>query len=209
MPPPFSTPGPSRLQHPQFHPQANQWESFDYPTHGEYQYQPNEDIEREGLEGSWKSSRRPGSNGMMNDPHGIDMEGDFDRPPISDQWEPGTNHPALPSPYHDPRSHLIIPEHHHQDPMNPYRHQQQLHYPTDKDLFPPQVYQTPQIQHQAQYHRSQTPLPTSKHYPDPIREISGDLEEVGVGEDKEEEIMEFGASTDEWKLLWSNRKGLR
>jgi hypothetical protein len=25
-------------------------------------------------------------------------------------------------------------------------------------------------------------------------------------QDEEEEIMEFGASTDEWKLLWSSRK---
>jgi hypothetical protein len=149
---------------------------------------------------------------MINDSHGIgiDIERDFDRPPISDQYQPRANNPALPSPYNDPLGHLFVPEHHHQDPMNLYRHQQRLHHPSDNNQSPPQVYQTPQVQHQPQYHRSQTPLPTSNHYhPDPIPEISGDLEEFGVGEDKEEEIMEFGASTDEWKLIWSNRKGLR
>jgi hypothetical protein len=151
---------------------------------------------------------------MINDPNGIgiDMGRDFDRPPISDQYEPQANHPALPSPYNDSLGYLV-PEHHHQDPMNPYRHQQRLHYPDDKNPFPPQVYQTPQIQHH-QYNgserRYQTPIPRSNHYqPDYSGPGLEDVREDDWGKDKEEEIMEFGASTDEWKLLWSSRKAAR
>jgi len=45
----------------------------------------------------------------------------------------------------------------------------------------------------------------SDHFHKDIR--ARDFREKDRLEDQEEEIMEFGASTDEWKLLWSTRKG--
>jgi hypothetical protein len=137
---------------------------------------------------------------------------DTDQLPILDQYDHQPNHLALPS--NDYPHDSFVDEQYHHNPMEPYRHQQHLHQIHDPTTFSPQVYQTPQIQHQPQYNESErrykTPIPSSNHYqPDHPGPVLEDVREGEPGEDKEEEIMEFGASTDEWKLLWSSRTASR
>ena len=145
----------------------------------------------------------PGT-GVEHDRHPMEV----DQAPILDNHDHQPNHLALP-PYYETQG-LLIPEQHQQDPMNRYRHQHQLHHPDH--TFRLQVYQTPQIEHH-QYNgfarRCETSIPDHhqlNNHGAGLEDRGEDLHEEGRVEDKEEEIMEFGASTDEWKLLWSSRK---
>lgn len=226
IPPPFSTTGPSRYRHesnlPSFYPQADQWESNEHLVSGEdqqHQYPPHEDIQKEGLQGFWKGRRPVSGSRAEQDRQGMSMFMDADQAPIQNQYDYQPNHPAQPS-HHEQQDHPFIPG---QYPINlnsPYRHQHHQHKVHDSTTFPPQAYLTPQIHNT--YHpydgsggRHHTPLPISIQSRDHRGPVSyyrheesraRDLREKERVEDQEEETMEFGASTDEWKLLWSSRK---
>jgi hypothetical protein len=80
--------------------------------------------------------------------------------------------------------------------------------PYSEQYFPPQAYQTPQLQNvhplgdlQAHY---QTPLPINSTYDYVTQAL-----DHGMEGEKEEEIAEYGASKDEWKTLWTSRKAFR
>jgi hypothetical protein len=220
IPPRFSTPRPSRLpnevKQAQFHSQTPQWDSIHHTARlgqdqDHYQGQPDEVCQEGGMEGFWKS-RRPGHDGIEEDAHVMGMGMDIDQAPIFPQYDPQHNRPALPF-YNDLHS-QSAPEHRPYDPMDHYHHQHQISQIPHSTISSPRGYLTTRIQHQPQYHGSErrhdTPIPNLTYdQPNHLGQISGNLEEEGVGEGKEEEIMEFGASKEEWKLLWSDREAFR
>jgi hypothetical protein len=222
IPPPFSMPGPSRLpnevKQAQFHSQTPQWDSIHHTARlgqdqDHHQGRPDEVSREKGMEGFWKSSR-PGHDRIEQDPYGMGMgmNMDIDQAPIFPPYDPQHNYPALPF-YNDLHS-QFVPEDHQQDTMDPYsRHQHQLHNLTTS---PPQAYFSPQAHDQLEYNGSErrydTPIPNlnSTYYQhNHPGQIPGNLEEEGAGGDKEEEIEQFGASKEEWKLLWLDRKAFR
>ena len=226
IPPPFCTPGPSRYRQeadiPPFQPRANQWESHEYFVSGKdqhHQYPPHEDIKKEGLEGFWTGRRPVPGSRAEQDRQGMSMVMDAGQAPIQNQYDYQPHHPAQPS-HNEQQDHPFIPGQYPINHNSPYQDQRQSHQIHDSTSFPRQAYFTPQIQNTYQPYnglegRHHTPLPISiqsRDHRGPVSDYrheesrARDLREKERVEVQEEEVMEFGASTDEWKLLWSSRK---